>query len=110
MTALSIVEARGDGRPMARLIATPLFPISPMLFDPGTTFVFEILERDASALASRIGQACLYAIGSEATFWARLTSLEPCTSTHEGLAYLRDRRTLRATFAVLGSIDQAGQA
>lgn len=110
MTSLSIVEEREDGRPIARVIAAPLFPISPLVFDPGATVIFELFESDSSALARRVGEVCLYAIASDAKFWAKLISLEPCISTHEGLAHMRNRPTLRATFEVFGNLKQAGNA
>jgi threonine/homoserine efflux transporter RhtA len=38
-------------------------------------------------------------------FSAKLMSLEPCESTHSGLALLRDRPTLRGVLTIEGEID-----
>ena len=58
------------------------------------TIEFEVLEGNATSLDSCIGQEQLLAVDGS-TFWGKLVSLEPCTSTAIGLGKLRHKPTLR---------------
>lgn len=90
-----------DGRPPAVTVASPVFFTSPTdSLQIGAEITFEVSERDASALKPLVGKDEYYVINFETHFWARLKILEPCKSTHPGLALLRDRPTLRGVLTV----------
>jgi hypothetical protein len=83
--------------------ANPIFPTS----DLGNSFTFEVLEKGASGLKSRVGEADEYYIDSIGTFFGILQSLEPRPSTHPGLAMLRDKATLHGLMRVHRTISRA---
>ena len=96
MSVLSIWE---DG--VFVIASSPIFIISkPDEFHSGSEIIFEVFEEDATALKAQIGNPQYYALGSS-PFWAKLKSLEPCESTHPGLASLRHKTTLRGVFSVI---------
>jgi hypothetical protein len=98
--SLSVIEDR-DGKPIAILAANAIHFIGPVVsVTGGARLEFEILEKNASRLPSLIGARRLFAIGADYTFWGRLISLEPCTSTHPGLGLLRHEPTLRGALVV----------
>jgi hypothetical protein len=62
----------------------------------------EVFEVDAGELKSLVGaHRCFYIDETSGAFWARLSSLEPCVSTHHGLALLRDKPTLQGVLIVV---------
>jgi hypothetical protein len=74
--------------------AIPIYPTSALSLQAGTEFTFEVRDVDAGSLRRRLGTLEHYMLDSQ-TFWATLISLEPCRSTHIGLALLRDKPRLR---------------
>jgi hypothetical protein len=86
MTSLSVIE---NGLP-AIVVANPIFPLS----TDQTRITFEILEDDAAALRRLVGRAAFYVIDGVSAA-VRLKSLAACTSTHPGLALMREKPTLR---------------
>ena len=86
--------------------ANPIFIISDEGRSKGAKLVFEVFEADASGLRARLGKLDQYGIDPRhLMFSAKLTSLEPCESTHPGLALLRDKPTLRGVLTIEGEID-----
>lgn len=86
--------------------ANPIFIISDGGRQKGAELVFEVFERDATGLRARLGKYEQYGIDpTQLMFTAKLTSLEPCESTHPGLALLRERPTLRGVLRIEGEID-----
>ena len=78
-------------------VANPIFVTS----EETAQVVFEVFEVDATSLKLRLGKPALYGYDSaQPPFWATLTALEPCQSTHMGLALMRDRPTLRGTLTI----------
>jgi hypothetical protein len=65
----------------------------------GMEVTFEVFEEDAEALRSLVGTTQFYVLDSE-TFWGQLKTLERCESTHQGLARLHHKPTLRGVLAV----------
>ncbi len=98
MTALSIVR---DGQRAVTVLASPIFPLTSLRVQSGAELTFEVFEKDARGLKPLIGKKQLYVLHGE-PFWAELKTLEPCESTHPGLALLRDRPTLCGVFFILG--------
>jgi hypothetical protein len=96
MACLSILIEK-----MFVICAKPIFPISEPDWRDGATLTFEILADDASSLEHHLGRTEHFCLGSEAPFWGKLTSLEPCASTHPGLGLLRDKPTLRGALTIL---------
>jgi hypothetical protein len=96
MSALSIFPA--DGGP-AFGCANPIYPTSEPNFRPGDKFIFEVLERDASQLKSLLGKPEMFGFASRA-FFARLVSLQACSSTVPALAMMREAPTLRGVFEI----------
>jgi hypothetical protein len=90
--ALSVIEHGGR----AVVAANPIFVIS----ESDTHLTFEVLKQDAAALIPLIGKSYNYVYGSD-PFWGQLKSLEPCESTHPGLALLREKATLRGVFLLM---------
>lgn len=76
------------------MCANPILPTSDLDLRVGATFAFEVFERDATSLQPRLGEEHQYSVDSRAIS-GKLTSLEPCRSTHPGLSFLRDTPTLR---------------
>jgi hypothetical protein len=95
MSALSIQLENG----IFSICANPIFPISEFSASLGSQFVFEVFEADAHSLKFRIGQIDHFAMDG-AAFWAKVTSLEPCVSTHTGLALLREKPTMRGVLTL----------
>ena len=85
------------------ICANPIFPTSEL----GSTLTFEVLEKDASSLKSRLGEPDEYYIDSVGTFFGILQSLEPRPSTHPGLGMLRDKATLHGVMQVHRTISRA---
>ena len=80
--------------------AKPIFLTSGMDVTPGAALTFEVFVADAALLESRIGQVERYLLDTSAPFWAQLTTLEPCVSTHVGLRLLRNKPTLRGVLTI----------
>ena len=98
MTCLSILRERGP----ATVAANPIWPLDALNIRGGGEFRFEVFDVDASQLKAIIGaHRCFYINETSGTFWARLQSLDPCVSTHPGLALLRDKPTLRGVLVVV---------
>ena len=92
MACLSIVRESGP----TTVAANPIFLLDPMSSKSGVEVAFEVFEADGGELKSLIGEhRCFYIDDNVGVFWARLKSLEPCVSTHPGLALLRNTPTLR---------------
>lgn len=75
--------------------ANPIFVTSES--DYGVTF--EVFADDATSLKSRLGKLHLYHSDSK-LFWAELTALQPCESTHPALRLLRHRPTLQGVLTI----------
>ncbi len=89
--------------------ANPIFIISDGGRKTGAKLVFEVFDNSARGLRRRLGKPDTYGIDpTQPLFSAILTSLEPCKSTHPGLALLRDRPTLRGVLTIEGEIDLIG--
>jgi hypothetical protein len=97
VACLSIL--RNDGGPVV-VLANPIFPLS----HTEAELIFEVFEADAAGLRALIGPSALLYL--DKTFWARLETLDPCTSTHPGLARLRAKATLRGRFTIYGDREQ----
>jgi hypothetical protein len=101
MAAISVAK---DGKLPFVGVANPVFVLSqPVNWDAGGLITFEVLEIDGETLKSLVGQHLYYAIGDQ-SFSGVLQLLEPCESTHSGLALLRHKRTFRGSIAVLPPI------
>jgi hypothetical protein len=98
MACLSIIR---DGGP-ATIAANPIFLLDPIDPRGDTEFRFEVFEADAGDLKSLVGDhRCFYIDSTSEVFWAKLKSLEPCMSSHRGLAQLRDKPTLRGVLMIV---------
>jgi hypothetical protein len=91
MTCLSIFDDRG----VATIAANPIFPLDKTVDREGTEIVFEILEADATNLKDLVGKERFFSLDGLEPFFAKLQSLEPCTSTHKALRLMRLKPTLR---------------
>jgi hypothetical protein len=91
MAALSVLH---DG--MFVGCANPIFPIS----ESEGSLIFEVLENDAALLKRRLGKIDEYCLNAGKPFSGKLESLEICQSTHQGLAYLRHKATMRAVMTI----------
>jgi hypothetical protein len=90
--------------------ANPIFVISDGGRKKGAELVFEVFDKDAAGLRARLGKFDNYGVNpNQPLFSAKLTSLEPCESTHPGLALLRDRPTLQGILTIEGEIDLIGK-
>ena len=81
------------------ICANPIFPLTELVVTPEAEFAFEVFEDDSDSLRRQLGQIEHYALDGS-TFWAKLSTLEPCASTHPGLALLRHKPTLRGVMIV----------
>jgi hypothetical protein len=94
MAALSVFIE--DGVP-PHLCANSVFVIA----REGDILIFEVLERDVSRLLKTlVGKPELYSLGGQQTFFATLLSLEPCQSTSEALALMREVPAMRGVFSI----------
>ncbi len=98
MACLSWLREGGKGFTVA---ANPIY----LLTDPTATLPgrieFEILERDAELLVAHVGTPHTFYIDDRTgAFFARLSPLMPVTSTHPGLALLRDEPVLRGCLEI----------
>lgn len=99
MACLSIVREHGH----MTVAANPIFLLGPMTSQLGAEVAFEVLDSDGAELKALVGEyRCFYIDDSVGVFWAKLTSLEPCVSTHPGLALLGNRLTLHGVFVIVG--------
>ena len=98
MACLSIIR---DGGP-STVAANPIFPLDPIDRRGDAEFWFEVLEAAAAELKTLVGEhRCFYIDSTGEVFWAKLRSLEPCVSSHQGLALLRDKPTLRGILVIV---------
>ena len=98
MACLSIIH---DGGP-ATVAANPIFSLDPIDPRGDAEFRFEVFEADAAELKTLVGEyRCFYIDSTDGVFWARLKSLEPCVSSHQGLALLRDKPILRGILVIV---------
>jgi hypothetical protein len=81
--------------------ANPIYLTCDLDWRDGVTLSFEIFVADATSLKSRLGEVEQYCLDSQASFWGKLTILEPCQSTHPGLRLLRHKPTLRGVLTIL---------
>ncbi|MGH8227054.1 MAG: hypothetical protein ACREU3_03970 [Steroidobacteraceae bacterium] len=99
MACLSIVREHGR----TTVAANPIFLLDPMTSQLGAEVAFEVFDADSAELKTLVGaHRCFYIDDSVGVFWAQLKSLEPCVSTHPGLALLRTRPTLHGVFVIVG--------
>lgn len=89
--------------------ADPIFPTSDIPSYEGAEFTFEVFNDDAASLRARLGVIEQYALISQPPFWGKLTSLEPCVSTHSGLLLLRDKPTLKGILLIVPHATQLKQ-
>ena len=98
MACLSIIR---DGGP-AMVAANPIFPLDPIDPRGDAEIRFEVFEADADESLQLVGEhRCFYIDSADGVFWAKLKSLEPCVSSHQGLALLRDKPTLRGILVIV---------
>ena len=101
MACLSIVR-EGLG---ATIVANPIFVTSAIeKLQTGAKLIFEVFEQDAAALGQLLGETRIYVLTPPGNFWGKLDILEPCQSTHPGLALLRHKPTLRGVLAVFEEV------
>jgi hypothetical protein len=93
MAGLS-VEDRG----IFVVCANPIFPISDSGEEGKVTF--EVFEQDATSLKLRLGKVESYCMDDGEPFFGELISLEACLSTHPGLAFLREKPTMRGVMKI----------
>ncbi len=100
MASLSVLDEEG----IMIGCANPIFIISDSGRKNGAEIVFEVFEIDASALRTRLGKSDQYGIDPRhPIFSAKLTSLEPCISTHPSLTLMRDKPALRGVLTIVSS-------
>jgi hypothetical protein len=98
---MACLSVRVDG--VYVICANPIFLVS----DLGSTLAFEVFEDDSASLKLRLEKPDEYFVDSTGTFFGVLKSLEKRTSTHVGLALLRDKTTLYVVMEVHRVISQA---
>ena len=99
MACLSIVREHGP----VTVAANPIFLLDAVTSTPGSEVAFEVFDDAAGHLKILVGQhRCFYIDDEVGVFWARLESLNPCGSTHPGLALLKHKPTLRGLFVIVG--------
>src|SRR5271170_1066943 len=86
--------------PLFVLCASPIFVTSGVDLTPGKSLTFEVFEANAAELRSRLGEIERYTLDSSSSFFAQLTTLEPCESAHSALSYLRNEPTLRGVLTI----------
>lgn len=86
MTALSRLLDSGPFVLLAHVFVTDRTP---------DTLKFEMLEVNGAGLRNHIGLKHQLSCDGGAPFWGELISLELCESTSPGLAFMRDRPTLK---------------
>jgi len=100
VSALSVLDSETG---MMIGCADPIYITSAIDYRTGAEITFEVLEADASSLEQRLGKRDEYGFDpSHPPFFAVLTSLDSCQSTHPALALLRDRPTMRGVLRVSG--------
>lgn len=98
MAALSLLPKNGP----SHIVASPIFWLNPPKLRQGEKLLFEVLEKDAASLEGLLNKLEQFSIGShEYSFTGKLTCLVPCESSHEGLALLRDKATLRGELTIV---------
>lgn len=101
MSCLSVIDVEVPGPP--RVVANPIFMLSPAQdLLPGSSLIFEVLDKDACALRSLIGRIKFFVLDATMSSWGELERLRPCESTHSGLAYSRAQPTLRGVLSIFG--------
>jgi hypothetical protein len=95
MAIISISQEGGKSIGIADVFIT-----SKKEFHSGSEITFEVLEEGAEALKALIGKRQHYVLDTM-PFGGELKSLDPCSSTHPGLAYLQPKRTLRGVLSVI---------
>jgi hypothetical protein len=96
MSCLSLIRDGG----ICSVVANPVFVITPDRLEGGADVTFEVFEEDATALKALLDKPEHYVLDST-LLWAQLKVLEPCESTHPGLALLRNRSTLRGLLRLI---------
>lgn len=94
MACLSISE--GD---IFVVCANPVFLFGNPDWQEGATLTFEMFESGAEPLRAQLGKVQEYSLG-QLPFRGQLDSLEPCESTHPGLARMRETPTLRGVLTI----------
>jgi len=85
--------------------ANPIYPISELRVKPGGWIEFEIPQVDAELLMAHVGTEHDFYINDETgAFTARLSPFEQVTSSHPGLAHMRDRPTLRGRLEIIATL------
>ncbi len=98
MACLFVYQA-GDGlKGDFVVVANPVYVTSPI--EVSSEVKFEVFEEAEISLKNLVGKIRYFRLGVQA-FWAELKTLDPCESTHPGLALLRDRKTLRGVLCVM---------
>jgi hypothetical protein len=98
MACLSILRDNGQ----TTVVADSIFPLASFTIRDEAEIRFEVLEKDADELKSLVGKhQCFYIDETSGVFWAGLKCLNPCISTHRGLALLRDKPTLCGVLTVV---------
>jgi len=82
------------------LAAAPIFITDDKVKPREDAIIFEVRESDLHALSSFVGELENFFINSSRQCLALLESLEPCTSSHEGLSEERDQTVLRGVLKV----------
>lgn len=102
MSCLSIL----DGKAFV-VCANPVFVIGSTELRVDELLTFEVFEDDAGYLSKLVGTIREFALGDD-PFWAEVTSLTPCVSTHQGLSMLRNKPTLRALLTIKNHAQPTG--
>jgi len=102
MACLSMLnEESGSGSFV--VCANPIFVLAEPQWQEGAELTFEVLESDVGSLLSQTGTLKEYALDGQ-PFWGKLTTLERCVSTHQGLALLRDKPALRGALTIINRV------
>jgi hypothetical protein len=80
--------------------ANPVFLIANPYSQEDDAMTFELFESDADYLREQLGKVQEYSLGQR-PFLGKLESLEPCESTHPGLAGMRDTPILRGILTIV---------
>ena len=105
MACLAVYRAMEGLKGHFVAVANPVYVTSPIEAEGSSEVIFEVFEQAGIALKNLVGKIQYFRMGDQ-QFWAELKTLDPCESTHPGLALLRNRKTLRGVLRVM---EEAGQ-
>ena len=97
---MSISTFRNNKPPAVVVSASGFWISRPETLHAGSNIVFEVLESNVGSLEELVGRDEYFVLDANTHFHGRLQSLAPCSSTHQGLARMRERATLRGVISV----------